>query len=712
MDKQHINNVLKQLEDPRTISYSDGFSYARVCSSLIAENENALARKIAIRVLNLWHKMDANLYPLWSDLMESLGFYPYLNGREDGLETSSLDNSMRQCYHESAYLPSVTLHSSQKQISDLIFSGKNVALSAPTSYGKSLLIEEIVASHKYHNIVIIQPTLALLDETRLKMLKYSDSYRLIVRTTQPYNTEGDNIFLLTAERVVEYDDFPKVDFLIIDEFYKISYAREDERVDILNNAFMRIFYNFHPQLYLLGPNIVGISQSFERDFEVCFITTNYSLVDSVEVRGSEPNDTTPEKLKKLLQLIASRPVGEQTLVYCSSPDKARDLALLYCEFLSNKRVTPRYKDSPLVEWIKKEISEKWKLSEELAYGIAIHDAAMPKHLGASIIRYFNSHKLDVIFCTPTIIEGVNTSAKNVVIYSDYKGPKKLDFFDYSNIKGRAGRLMEHYVGRVFTFIDEPPQKELSIDMPFADQQAQLSDEVLINIPSDKVKPQHREQYEKLHAIPAELLAIIKRNGISVNNQLSLLNTVRNELKAGKKRILWKQFPTYDQLKETIELLWKCKILRKDDKVLSASQLCFFLGRYNKHKTIMKYFQSMQGNSDKDYDKNLEKAFAVQRKWFQYSVPKALRVGESIINYVCGKQSCSYSYYAQQLETNFLPSNLSILLEYGIPAITIRKLKGHIPSECAEEELINYIKSQEGLKKQLLPYENDLIDTNL
>ena len=712
MDRQHIINILKQLEEPQEISYSEGFSYARACSALLSENEGALARKIAIRILNNWDKMDSNLYPLWSDVMESLGFYPYLKNRVPGLENDSLDDVIRQCYHESAYLPSVILHSDQKKISDLIFSGKNVALSAPTSYGKSLLIEEIVASQKYHNIVIIQPTLALLDETRLKMLKYSNSYRLVVRTTQSYNKDGDNIFLLTAERVVEYEEFPKIDFLIIDEFYKISYTRDDERVDILNNAFMRIYYNFHPQFYFLGPSIVGISESFERDFNVEFITTDYNLVDSVELKGSEPNDTTPEKTKKLYQLLASRPKDEQTLVYCSSPDKARDLALMYYEFLLDKRVTPRYGESPLVEWIKKEISDKWKLAEELAYGIAIHDAAMPKHLGASIIRYFNTHRLDVIFCTPTIIEGVNTSAKNVVVYSDSKGGKKLDFFDYSNIKGRAGRLMEHYVGRVYTFINEPCQKELNIDMPFADQQEKLKDEVLINIPSDKVKPQHRERYEELQSIPPELLSIIKRNGISVSNQLLLLKTVHHYLENGKRIVLWKQLPTYEQLTETIKLLWDCKILRKDDKVLSDKQLCFFLGRYNQHRTIMKYFHSLQGDSDKDFDKNLEKAFAIQRKWFQYAVPKALRVGESIINYVCGKQSCSYSFYAQLLETNFLPENLSILLEYGIPAITIRKLERKIPKDISEDELVLYIKEHQIIKESLLSYETELIDHNL
>ena len=712
MNRLVIDSILRQLEEARQISYDKGFSYARACSCLLSESEDVLARKIAIRILNHWHEMDSNLYPIWSDLMESLGFYPYLKDRESGLKTESLDDMMRQCYHESKYLPSVTLHSDQKRLSDLIFSGRNVVLSAPTSYGKSLLIEEIIASHKYHNIVIIQPTLALLDETRLKLLKYSDHYHLIVRTTQNYKTEGDNIFLLTAERVIEYEEFPPIDFLILDEFYKISYARDDDRVDILNNAFIRIYYNYHPQFYFLGPNIISISQSFIRDFNAEFITTNYSLVDSIKLKGSESDDTYPEKIKKLFQLLASRPVGEQTLVYCSSPNKARNLALCYYEYLLDKRVAPRYEDLPLVEWIKKEISDKWKLSKELTYGIAIHDAAMPKHLGANIIRYFNNHRLDVIFCTPTIIEGVNTSAKNVIIYSDRKGDHKLDYFDYSNIKGRAGRLMEHYVGCVYTFINEPPRNELSIDFPFADQEDRLNDEVLINIPSDKVKPQHRERYEKMQSLPANLLTILKRNGISIKNQLLFTDNIKSYLESGKQQILWKQLPKYNQLKETIDLLWQSNILRRDDKVFSSSQLSFLLGRYNQHRTIMSFFQSLHGDSEVDYDKKLEDVFAIQRKWFQYAVPKALRVGESIINYVCGEQKCSYSYYAQLLETNFLPSNLSLLLEFGIPAITIRKIERLIPKEITDDELVPYIKGHQEIKKSLLRYETELIDHSL
>ena len=56
-------------------------------------------------------------------------------------------------------------------------------------------------------MVIIQPTLALLDETRKKYKKYSNFYNLILSTSQ--SPEKNNIFLFTAERVVEYNKFRK-----------------------------------------------------------------------------------------------------------------------------------------------------------------------------------------------------------------------------------------------------------------------------------------------------------------------------------------------------------------------------------------------------------------------------------------------------------------------------------------------------------------------
>jgi hypothetical protein len=47
----------------------------------------------------------------------------------------------------------------------------------------------MVASKKFKNILIIQPTLALLDETRKKLKKYQEDYKIIIKTSQEYSAE-------------------------------------------------------------------------------------------------------------------------------------------------------------------------------------------------------------------------------------------------------------------------------------------------------------------------------------------------------------------------------------------------------------------------------------------------------------------------------------------------------------------------------------------
>src|SRR5690606_34179734 len=140
---------------------------------------------------------------------------------------------------------------------------------------------------------------------------------------------------------------------------------------------------------------------------------------------------------------------QQTIIYCSSPNKARYLAKEFTNFIStNAKETTRFK-YPLIEWIIDNISNEWTVLKNLSYNIGFHDGALQKHISTAIIDYFNQGHLKYLFCTSTIIEGVNTSAKNIVYFDETKGGIPIDFFDYSNIKGRAGRMMEHYVGNIY-----------------------------------------------------------------------------------------------------------------------------------------------------------------------------------------------------------------------------------------------------------------------
>jgi replicative superfamily II helicase len=73
-----------------------------------------------------------------------------------------------------------------------------------------------------------------------------------------------------------------------------------------------------------------------------------------------------------------------------------------------------------LEWIEKHINPNWNLINFLSYGIGINDGALQKHINSSMIDYFNDKKIKYIFCTSTIIEGVNTSAKNVIFFDSKK----------------------------------------------------------------------------------------------------------------------------------------------------------------------------------------------------------------------------------------------------------------------------------------------------
>lgn len=243
------------------------------------------ARQFLINILENWEKVNNDIKTIWLDLIERAGFYPYYIDKINSVENynQSLQSSVRTAYYKSENLDGVYFHDQQKKIERALSLKKSVAVSAPTSFGKSLLIEEFVARKQYDNILIIQPTLALIDETRKNMSRYSDYYNIIINTKQ--RATDRNIFILTAERVLEYKSIPKIDFFIVDEFYKVSNLRNDDRVDALNISIMKIM-DYKPQSLFLTPCVNSLSDRFIERYDVEFFKTDYSLVNTNIYRSS------------------------------------------------------------------------------------------------------------------------------------------------------------------------------------------------------------------------------------------------------------------------------------------------------------------------------------------------------------------------------------------------------------------------------------------
>ena len=161
------------------MTFEESFCLAQACSFLINSKRYVFARNIIILVLENWDNIPIASRCIWADLVELVGFYPYLY-RIKNVISNNLTGEIRFSLHRSENIENKYFHEEQLSALQILNSDKNLVLSSPTSFGKSLLIEEIIASQKYSNVVIIQPTLALLDETRKKLKTYSESYKIII----------------------------------------------------------------------------------------------------------------------------------------------------------------------------------------------------------------------------------------------------------------------------------------------------------------------------------------------------------------------------------------------------------------------------------------------------------------------------------------------------------------------------------------------------
>lgn len=415
---------------------------------------------------------------------------------------------------------------------------------------------------------------------------------------------------------------------------------------------------------------------------------------------------------------------EQTIIYCSSPARVRYLAQKFTLFLKAIIGSPKNTDLPLIEWIEKNVSEKWNLIDNLKYSIGIHDGALPKHITSSIIDYFNTEELKYIFCSSTIIEGVNTNAKNIIYFDDRKGGKLIDYFDYSNIKGRAGRMMIHYVGNIYNFNPPPDKKNYIIDIPFY-QQNPIKDETLIQLSDTDIIDKNTEQYRNINKLPLIDREIIKANGVSVLGQAKILSILRTKFDEIYHLINWTKFPKYEQLTYVLSLAWDHLIV--DGETIAPMtrkwlvKLVFDYGyNQNQKEIILDRYNYKKENNNNDenilLNEAIQEIFQIVKHWIQYKVPKWLAVINSLQELVCNeyKKNCgNYSHYAYSLENDFLPDNLTILLEYGIPVSAIRKLEKDIPENISQDNILSYIqKNNLHLNKGLLKYEQNKINKQL
>ena len=130
-------------------------------------------------------------------------------GETAGSMTDIGSHAIQNLYH-SEIDDFITLDKTQKEVVDLFhsLSPKRMLVSAPTSYGKTFLLREILYLNRdrYKNILLVFPTVALLLENAGIMSwfvkKFNLDYRIIKTVDDACADDGNKIFVFTPERAM------------------------------------------------------------------------------------------------------------------------------------------------------------------------------------------------------------------------------------------------------------------------------------------------------------------------------------------------------------------------------------------------------------------------------------------------------------------------------------------------------------------------------
>lgn len=593
-------------------------------------------------------------------LLRQTGLFPYLNptllGPADALALEA---------HRPPGFDEVIFHGAQAAAYRRLCDGDNVVLMAPTSFGKSIIIDALIARKHYRRVMVIVPSIALIDEMRARMQqRFGNRYHVVTHTSQ--SIDGDTLIVMTQERALELtrNETPPLDLLVVDEFYKLDPRMDPERADLLNTAFDRLRRQAK-QIFLLGPNVGGLPEALPSDFKPRVISTDFRTVAVDIQRIDLPAAERPAELVRIC-----RDNNGPTLVYCRAPAGCRRVA----ELLHSERIGGTEIGLPdAAEWLTKNVHPDWRLAQWLSDGIGVHHAQMPRWLGQYVVRAFNEGRLRVLVCTSTLIEGVNTSAKNVVIYENRVGKNALDLFTFNNISGRAGRMWRHFVGRVFHFHPHPRGPLPQVDVPILTQPDDAPTSLLLELPDAERSETSRQRVSEVLKQGLLSEATLRAStGIPPERQLALAAALNEDPAFYEEDLAWTGPPTRAQLSAACRLIidYLRPIKGKHNGVASAQQLATRLNRLRLNPDLAGL---VTDELARDYaataDEAVESVMQFVRSWAQFEFPKQLRALERIAREILGKAGLSVGdlgTFAAQVEGLFLPPHIATLDEYGIP----------------------------------------------
>lgn len=374
-------------------------------------------------------------------------------------------------------------------------------------------------------------------------------------------------------------------------------------------------------------------------------------VDTIDLNAVDDKDT------RLHEEIA-REDNWPALVFVSSPDKANRLAAAIVN--NGKKLGD---GEALSRWMVDNYGGKWELSESVSSGIGVHHGRIPRALASRFISLFNARKVPVLICTSTLIEGVNTAAKSVLIYDKTIANRPYDFFTFSNIRGRAGRLGQHHVGQVYLFHTPPKREDVEVDAPLFSDPDDGPDEYVVHMEDDDISPTVSDRVaEMAERVGLEPAQIRRFSGLGVETLIGLRAATNAAVRAGNS-IFWSGRPKFRDLAATCEVI--CKVSKSQMfGCASSRQLAMYISMLSQSRTMKEYY-TWHSDTYRGQPEHIDNVFKFLRA-AEYSLPEYFAVVELFARLASPTRTIQYTLLLAELPRWFRAELLKILEEQGVP----------------------------------------------
>ncbi|ABE61995.1 DEAD/DEAH box helicase-like protein [Nitrobacter hamburgensis X14] len=384
-----------------------------------------------------------------------------------------------------------------------LVAGERVAVAAPTSAGKSFVLQNFIAARlegsSPQTIVYIVPTRALIAQVSADVRKLLiiddgtsgdvDVITVPVEAGQPLPRRA--IYVLTQERLrMMLSAHPTfhAQIIIVDEAHSVGDGARGVLLQwTVDDLLQRLPTT---QLLFASPGIRNLDV-FGRMFDVDDITImpsgdptvaqNFLVAafDDAEagdltVRYVEPARTLTEigrlalgrrsvtRVEKQVNLAISLGQGASNIVYANGAGDAEHIAL---EIAGRLDRPPTARRQALAQLAAETVHWSYALVTCAKKGVAFHYSNMPTQIRTAVEEAVIRGDIDYLVCTTTLLQGVNLPAKNLFLCRPEKGDRvPLESVDFWNLAGRAGRLMKEFQGNIF-LIDYDHWRKKPLDHP-------------------------------------------------------------------------------------------------------------------------------------------------------------------------------------------------------------------------------------------------------